>query len=281
MGLDPLDATSVNDDEPMREAYSHHMIPCPISSASSCLSSLAAAALTFVPLSSPAAELQEQAEAKQWTVSASIGLSLTRGNSDTFMTTVGFDAMRDREHDELAFRAAAGYGEDDTNGEAIKTQDYMRGNGQYNRLFESGLYGGFRLEGVHDDIADINYRVTASPLSGYYFIKDGRTRLSGEIGPSYVVEEKGGVSDDYFGLRLGERFEHAFDSQAKVWQSLEIVPQVEEFENYVMNAELGISTKIVDGVGLRLVVQDTYVNQPAPGREKNDLKLVTGFSYEY
>lgn len=248
-----------------------------------CSPSLVAAACLLISSSVLAAELDEQAteEAKEWSVLTSLGLTLTDGNSDTFLATATFEAERDREKDELRFRAAAGYGEDDTNGTRIKTQDFLRGSGQYNSLFTPRLYGGLKVEALRDDISDVDYRVITSPLMGYYFLKDERTQLAGEVGPSYVLERRGGVEDDYFGVRISERFEHEFDSDARVWQSLEVLPQVDEFDNYVLEAEFGVSTKVTNSVGMRLVVQDTYVSEPAPDRENNDVKLIAGFEYRF
>ena len=122
---------------------------------------------------------------------------------------------------------------------------------------------------------------TFSPAVGYYFIKNDQTRLSAEIGPGYIYEKQGGDERGYFALRLAEKFEHKFNDKTKIWQSFEVLPEIEDFDNYIINAELGVETQLVQKLALRSYVQDTYDNQPAPGREKNDIKLVTALVYKF
>ncbi len=124
-------------------------------------------------------------------------------------------------------------------------------------------------------------RVRRHPGVGYYFIKDDKTRLSGEVGPGFIFERQGGVNDSYLTLRLAERFEHKFTAKTRLWQSLEFLPQVNDFKNYIINAEIGLETDLTDKMSLRTFLQDTYDNVPAPGRKKNDLQLVTASAYKF
>jgi hypothetical protein len=216
-----------------------------------------------------------------WESTASLDLALTRGNSDSFLATATINAHRKWENDELLLGAAAGYGNNtttDSTGQKVtsETVNYARAFGQFNYLFTERFYVGLRLEGLHDEIADINYRVTVSPMAGYYFIKHTNTFLVGEVGPSLVTQDLGGDTSTYIGLRLAERYEYKFAGGARFWESLEWIPQVDEFDNWILNAEIGISAPIYKVLDVRLVAVDTYNNQPAAGREKNDLKLLAG-----
>ena len=138
-----------------------------------------------------------------------------------------------------------------------------------------------RITDEHDNIADVDYRVTLSPLAGYYFIKRTNVFLTGEIGPSVVWEKVAGHDRSYIALRLGQRFEYKFQNGAKIWESLEILPNVSHFDDYLVNAEVGASAPITKSLDIRLVMQDSYDNQPAPGREKNDFKLIAGVGYKF
>jgi hypothetical protein len=55
----------------------------------------------------------------------------------------------------------------------------------------------------------------------------------------------------------------------------EFLPQIDRWKNYIINAEVGAEASLTKKTALRVVLQDTFDNQPAPGRKKNDLKLVT------
>ena len=223
---------------------------------------------------------------KVWESVASVDMALTRGNSKSFLATATLNTKRSWESDELLLGAAAGFGNStvkDASGQQTtsETQDYLRGFGQFNHLFTERFYTGLRVEGLHDNVAGINYRITVSPVAGYYFIKHTNTLLSAEAGPSLVDEELGHHTSTYLGFRVGERFEHKFDGGAKVWETLEWIPQVDKFDNWILNAEVGVSAPITKALDVRLVAQDTYNNQPALGRLKNDLKVLAGIGYRF
>jgi putative salt-induced outer membrane protein YdiY len=222
---------------------------------------------------------EKPAEKKGWETSAFLGASLTRGNSDTFMANLTLDTKRKWTKDELAFGASGGYGqmEDETNTE------YVRGFGQYNRLFNERLYGGVRVDAEYDGIAGVDYRFKASPLLGYYFIKNAKTTFSGEVGPSFVFEKLKGAGDDtYVGFRAGERFEHKLTATTRIWQTFEYIPQVDRWvEKYLLVGEIGIDAAISKKASLSLVLQDNYDSEPAPGRDANDLRLIAGVRYKF
>jgi len=215
--------------------------------------------------------------APKWEKSAALGLTLTEGNSDTLLITGNLLAARKGVRNEIALGVDGTYGENND----VKNNETLHGFGQYNRLFTDRFYGYARLDGLHDAIADVEYRFTFSPGVGYYFIKNDQTRLSAEIGPGYIYEKQGDDERGYFTLRLAEKFEHKFNDKTKIWQSLEVLPELEDFDNYLVNAELGVETTLVDKLALRSYVQDTYDHDPAPGRKKNDIKLVTALVYKF
>jgi len=260
----------------------------------------AAGVLMGLALATPALTQGQDAkpeEKKGWETSANAGVALARGNSKSFLATMGINSARKWSKDEALLGASGGYGEstdvqraDGLPDDTTKSADYLKGFGQYNHLFSEKLYGGLRLDAIHDDIADVNYRFTLSPLLGYYFIKDPSTMLAAEVGPSFVYEQVGGDEDSYLGARLAERFEHKFKGGARIWQTAEIIPQVDDVENFIVNFELGVEAPLSKKSSLRVVLQDSYDNRPAvasgpaPGTHyklKNDLKLIAGFSYKF
>ena len=261
------------------------------------ISQLSIAALFTSALSSFGAAATNAPPPSKWEKVAAVDLSLTRGNSSDFLGTFSLNAKRKWAHDELLLGGAAGYGETHPkNKEETRNQDYLKGFGQWNHLFTERFYGGLRLEGLHDDIANVDYRLTVSPLAGYYLIKETNTFLATEVGPSWVHERlfvaghtnvaKGTFEDDdversYIALRFAERFEHKFGTGAKIWQTAELIPSVEHWADYIVNFEAGVSAPITKSLDARLVVQDTYDNKPAPHRLKNDFKLGAGLAYRF
>jgi Protein of unknown function, DUF481 len=222
---------------------------------------------------------------KGWESVAAAGATLTRGNSQNFLATASFDTVRKLTADELRFGIGGGYGKTTRTPGApntdLKTADYLKGYGQWNHLFSERLYSGVRLSVDHDDISDLNYRVTLSPLAGYYIIKKPNTLLSVEAGPSLITEKQGGVDKTYMAARVAEHYEYKFWTDAKIWQSAEWLPQVDDIDNWILNFEAGVSAPIAKGFEVRLLLQDNYDNIPAAGRLKNDLKVVAGVGYKF
>jgi putative salt-induced outer membrane protein len=177
---------------------------------------------------------------KLWDTSAGFGLTLTRGNSDTLTVNGNLQAARKWEQNELNLGADITYGEND--GE--KNAEAYRGYAQYNRLFTDRFFGYARVDALHDDIADVDYRFTLSPGVGYYLVKNDTTSLRGEVGPGVVFEKQGGEEDTYMTIRFAERFDHKVSDRVKIWQSVEFLPQVDDWNNYIINGEIGIETQI-------------------------------------
>ena len=230
------------------------------------------------------------AQTNHWDASLAAGATLTKGNSDTFLGNITFNANRKAPRDEILLGAGVTYGTTENevtlpNGVKYDDKETTTANasafGQYNHLFTENFYGGVRLDFLHDAVADVSYRFTLSPLAGYYLIKNAKTRLAVEAGPSFVAERVGGESDEYMALRFAERFEHKFSDKARVWQSVEYLPQVDRWGNYIINAEVGAEASLTEKLALRGVIQDTYDNEPAAGRKKNDLKLITSLVYKF
>lgn len=226
-----------------------------------------------VPVSFPAPPVKTP-----WESSISAGLTLTRGNSDTLLVTGAVLTEKKDKVNEWSFGADGGYGED----QGQKNVDTVHLFGQFNHLFSEKFFGYLRVNALHDGISDLQYRLTIGPGVGYYLLKETNTTLSVEGGSAIVFERLGQEDNTYATLRLAEHFEHKFNElRARVWQSAEILPQVDDFNNFIFNAEIGIETAISKKLSLQTFVVDNYINEPAVGRQKNDIKLVSGLKYKF
>jgi len=223
------------------------------------------------------AQAVEPTEPPKWETSAALGFTLTDGNSDSILFTGDIRTERKWSHDEIRLRAEGAYGES----EDVKNNEMARGTAQWDHLFTERFYSFLRFEALHDAIADVEYRLTLSGGPGYYFIKNDRTLLSAEVGPGFIHEKLGSGEDDYITLRAGERFQYKISDRARFFQSLEYLPQIDDFENYLLNFEAGVEADITKKVALRVTFQDTYDNQPAEGRERNDIKLISSIAWKF
>lgn len=141
-------------------------------------------------------------------------------------------------------------------------------------------FAGLNASAEYDDIAELDYRFTVGPFLGFYAFKTERQSLSAEAGPSYVWEKLGGETDDYLAIRFAERYEVQLTKTASLVQSLEYMPKADEFDRYLLNAEVALDVAMNDRLSLRLVVQDSYNSAPASDTEENDLSVLAGFGFK-
>ncbi|HXF09650.1 MAG TPA: DUF481 domain-containing protein, partial [Desulfuromonadaceae bacterium] len=186
-----------------------------------------------------------------WESSVSFGLAVTRGNSDTLLTSAGFKTHRNNLTNEFTFGTDGAYGKSG----ATKNNESLHGIGQYNHLFSSRVYAYARADAFHDDIADLAYRVTVSPGVGYYLIKRKETTLAMEAGPGGVFEKLDGSKEIYGAARVAERFEHKWDGHTRIWEGVELLPQFDRSRNYLVNAEVGAEAALTKRISLRTVLQ--------------------------
>lgn len=258
------------------------------------LAAVSGSALTLIAQDAPPAP-------KNWETSAGLNLGLAGGNSDSF--NVGGNLLTVKEWgqtgaNQITVGADVNYGENTTvsvsNGQLVETDTTSVNNyggfAQYNRLLTDRLYFGGRGDGRVDDIAGIDYRLTANVLLGYYLLKSEKLTLSVEAGPGYVWEDLDGVgTDDYATLRFGEKFEWKFNAKSRLFQSFEYVPQIDEWSNYNLVASVGVETALTEKMSLQVVFKDYYRSDPAPYsgtspvvyREKNDYQLTAGIIYKF
>ena len=220
----------------------------------------------------------EETEKPKWETNASVGFTLTQGNNDTLLATSSILSLKKWELNELSLSADGSLGEV----EGVKNNETLRGTGQYNRLFTNDrTFALLNLSALHDAIADVEFRGTVSPGLGHYFFKEDKFELSGELGPGFVYEKVGGITDHYLSLRAAESVKYQISERARLWQKLEYIPQVDHFENYLVIAEIGIDSDLTEKLGMRFTIQDVFDNEPAAGRKSNDLRVISSLRYKF
>lgn len=221
---------------------------------------------------------QEAPAATGFKTSLNLGATLNDGNSETL--NANGSLVTEGEKDGLgSVRAGveANYGESTVDGETDTTVENAKAFANAKKTLSERTYASLDGSVLYDDVASIDYRAVLSPALGVYLIKEADLSLSLDAGPAYVWEEVGGVSDDYLALRFAERFDYTISETSKFWQSLEFLPRADDFDDYLLNAEVGVEAAINSSMKLRLVLQNKYDSTPAAELEKNDLALIAGF----
>ncbi len=216
----------------------------------------------------------EEAAANGFETSLALGMTLTDGNTETSLATLRLTSERIAPPNELRLGIEGAYGETDSETSA----ENARAVAVYRRLINDRLYGALDLSVHYDAQAGVDYRVIASPGLGYFWVKNDRVRLSSDIGPAYIAEKVDGVRDDYFALRIAERLEVQLSETARIWQALEYVPTLDDFDAFLLNVEAGVEAALNSWLNLQVVLQNAHNSEPGDGREKNDLTFITALA---
>jgi putative salt-induced outer membrane protein len=227
---------------------------------------------SLMAVSAPSKKAKED-----WNHSISAGLTIVRGNTDTTLMSANYEATRKTPKNEFDGTAGAAYGEQNS----LQTLDNYKASFQWDHLFTSRFYNYLRADGLRDYIADVNYRLTVGPGLGYYVLKETNLTLAVEGGANFEGEDLGGNVNTFATVRLADKFEYKMGSRARFWQSVEIFPQVDKVDNYVVNFEIGMEASFTKSLSLKTCVDDNYDNRPALDHVKNDVKLVTGVAYKF
>lgn len=211
-------------------------------------------------------------------LSAGFGLVVTSGNSDTLLFNGEFSAEKTWDNNEFGFIADFIYSEADS----TTTAQYFHIGSKYNRIINDNYYYGLLVDGVHDDIAELDYRVGVYPYVGYNIWKTDRSSLSLEIGPGYTFEDQSGNSRSYLSARVAQLFEYNISDRSKFWQKAEWLPELEEIgDNYLINYEVGVSTQLTSKWNLKTFARGTYDSDVPDGIDGSDLGIFTTLSYGF
>ena len=210
-----------------------------------------------------------------WEVTGAASIGLSKGNADS--TNYGLQALATYKKDDNEGHIGADFFFSENNGDT--TTNSLRIYSQYNHLLGDKWFVGTFGTFLTDEVADLDYRFDAGLTLGYYFIKNDDTKFSLELGPGFTWEEQGDIADNYFSLRLAQRFEHKINKELKIWQSAILTPEASDFDNTLFIAEAGLEILLTSEWSLRTTLRYQYDNTPAGGRDKADILLLTGLSY--
>lgn len=217
------------------------------------------------------------AAAKGWTTTAALGYSLASGNSDTRALNLGFDTAYRADTHEFFFTTAYAFGENN----GATSIEQLRADTRLRRLFGERFFAGGGIAFLHDDVADLSYRITPGATAGWYLFKQDGIALSLEAGPGYTFEESGGVTSDYLSLTAAERLSVVLAprltfNQSAVWEA-----EAADLDNHTVTVAATLDTDITTSLAFRIGATWLYDNTPAAGREHHDTTLTSGIAVRF
>ena len=209
------------------------------------------------------------------------GLTITEGNSETILGNVALESEGVfASGNSLRLGIEGNYGESTVDDQKETTVENVRGSAKYQHQISKRWYAALNASALYDDIAEVDYRAILGPAIGGYLIRRDNLSLTAELGPSYLWEKVSDVTDDYLALRVAERLEYKLSDTARIWQAAEFLPQTDDFEDFLLNAEIGASAAMTTRMQLRVVLKLSHDSTPGPDLDKNDFTLISGLGIQ-
>jgi putative salt-induced outer membrane protein YdiY len=237
---------------------------------------LSADAPAAIPVGAPAEP------PRPWTADVAFGLTGTKGNADNILTTLAVNADLKTDAHAVDSGIEGAYGKtavelaDGTSEKQTNTQR-LRAFGNYKRRVNQWhTYADGSIN--HDDIADVRYRTILGVGAGRFLVDRESADLFLEGGVGYIWEEVADERDRAPTLRAAERSQWTISPTAKLWQSVEWSPRIEDLQDYLLLAEVGLDVMINSRLSVRLTLTDSYDSTPAPDKKRNALALVSALA---
>jgi len=227
-------------------------------------------------LLSPLLFLSAQEEAPEPETSINLGFNLTRGNQDTVLFELGGESIRPYGDHTLNLSASYAYGETQTDEEDITTRDTSTAKIRYDYTFSDPWFGYAEAETLRDELASIDYRVTAGPGFGSQLVKTETFELTVEAGAAWVAEKVDEQSNGDLAARAGQKLRWDLSDNAKLTQSVNYLRKFNDDGDELIDARITAESILTGNLSLRLDLKNRYESNPAEGKDSNNLTLTAG-----
>jgi putative salt-induced outer membrane protein YdiY len=212
--------------------------------------------------------------------SASFGLSLTQGNTDTLTVNATDDSIYDPKTKNLIkwnalFLRGRQNGVLSVNRVAASVRD------EYTVSKHFFMFA--QLDALHDTFKGVDYLYAPTGGIGYKAIDTKRTTLDFNAGVGAVLEKDTDVDPTGSGAgTFGEKFVYQFTEAMTLKESLNTLFKENDLADWLYAFDVGASVKINSRFSLSFDLLDTFKNRPVDGlTHKHDLALVTSIVAKY
>jgi len=215
-----------------------------------------------------------------WVGSASAGLALTQGNSDTSTINAAYELKHDSGGPiVLKSNGLLVWGE----AEEVKTSDRLSLDGRVERklsdrtaVFGQALY-------LRDHFKSIDYLV--SPTAGLTrsLVKNERTELAVDGAVGAVFEQNPGLELQKDGAVVaGQQLSHKLTATTEFKEKIAALWKMDDFDDALYTFGAGIAASITAATQMKVEFLDTYkARPPLPSVQKNDIAVLVSFVYKF
>jgi putative salt-induced outer membrane protein len=215
-----------------------------------------------------------------WIGSASAGLALTQGNSDTSNVNLAYEVKRET-GSPWVFKSTGLFLRGESEGELITNRLAFNAREEFKLSERTALFG--QLQYLRDTFKEIDYLVSPNFGVNRYLIKNDRTELSVDAGVGAVWEKNPGFEIDTSGaLTAGQGFQHKLTATTTLTEKVTALWKMADMADALYALGVGVAVNVAAAWQLKVEMLDTYKNKPPSATVvKNDLALVASLVYKF
>ncbi len=226
----------------------------------------------------------------------SVNASYTAARGNTYQNSASLLANVNRRWEEDRVKADFGYyyTESGTSrNDREKTTDRWEIEGQHDHFWRPAFYTFENARYEEDSIAGLDSRVRLGAGVGYQWLDARRFESTGvwsfnqEAGATWFRDdyrERPADGDTgYAAVRYAHHLKYnpKWNEDVKGFHDLEYYPQVDDWEHYIVKADVGFTTKLIMDFNLIAKVEWEYNSRPSVGRKSSDTRYIVGLGYAW
>lgn len=216
-------------------------------------------------LAFPAAS--DELEGDGWRLDLGLSYLATTGNSET--SSLGFTTEWEKRNDQWRYLAGGEAYQAEEDGK--KTAERYGAFGRADRKFSERLAVTGGWQGEQNEFAGIDFRSTADLGLSWKALDREDWKIDTVGSATWNYEEPVlGASGSNAGLLLMARSLYQISENASTSQMIRIEPNVEDLDDYRIDARVGLKTNVTQAIGLKLSYEVRYDAQPVPGFDDTD-----------
>lgn len=222
---------------------------------------------------------EESAAKSLWTGNVEAGIQIREGNTETLDLYGKVGALRKSNRRELSLKASYDFAERDDDTE--RNRAFAESTYRRYRSAKSYIFGTVNVE--HDEIEELDFRLTAAVGPGYKWIDTEDTKLIGEAGFGATAEwyDGGDQHTEAIMMLHGLWTQKVFD-ESVFSQELTVYPSISDFGSFRLVSSTSLATPLSESLDLRVSLVNEYDNDPeVSGVEKNDMTFRTTVVYRF
>ena len=230
---------------------------------------------------------------EKWHGSVNVAYNATRGNTYENSATVLANVNRRWEKDRLTGDFTYSYADSGKSSKnKTKTADRWLVDVKHDHFWWKKVYHYENGRYERDVIQDLDSRFRLGVGAGYQWLDNrvfestGKWNFNQEFGVNWIREEYGDGGSKKGGF-VALRYAHHFGyipkwySNVEFFHNFEILPEADEWEKFLTNADVGLSTKLIMDFDLIAKIEWEHNSRPSGDRKRNDLRYIVGLGYKW